>query len=206
MDVRSGYKNTDRKDVRTFFKTFFRGFFLPKFQIFCQCSDFLSIGYYHKQANTFCCYHFSPSSASVLISCQMVVIISKRYLLLPINSVSDTFYRRSYYVLLPRPFMTDMFCSDTFCSAIRFVAICFVPIRVVGRPKIWLKIRKMCLAFSYVNVPVYRLYLSTVCSVYRWYCLPFVPVYSLYLSIVCVSTVCVSIVCTVYRLCVYRWF
>ena len=166
----------------------------------------MSIGYYHKQANTFCCYHFSPSSASVLISCQMVVITSKRYLLLPINSVSDTFYRRSYYVLLPRPFMTDMFCSDTFCSAIRFVAICFVPIRVVGRPKIWLKIRKMCLAFSYVNVPVYRLYLSTVCSVYRWYCLPFVPVYSLYLSIVCVSTVCVSIVCTVYRLCVYRWF
>ena len=136
----------------------------------------------------------------------MVVIISKRYLLLPINSVSDTFYRRSYYVLLPRPFMTDMFCSDTFCSAIRFVAICFVPIRVVGRPKIWLKIRKMCLAFSYVNVPVYRLYLSTVCSVYRWYCLPFVPVYSLYLSTVCVSTVCVSTVCTVYRLCVDRWF
>ena len=136
----------------------------------------------------------------------MVVIISKRYLLLPINSVSDTFYRRSYYVLLPRPFMTDMFCSDTFCSAIRFVAICFVPIRVVGRPKIWLKIRKMCLAFSYVNVPVYRLYcllfvVSTVCT-----CLPFVPVYSLYLSTVCVSTVCVSTVCTVYRLCVYRWF
>ena len=131
LDVRSGYKNTDRKDVRTFFKTFFRGFFLPKFQIFCQCSDFLSIGYYHKQANTFCCYHFSPSSASVLISCEMVEIISKRYLLLPINSVSDTFYRRSYYVLLPRPFMTDMFCSDTFCSAIRFVAIRFVPIRFV---------------------------------------------------------------------------
>ena len=102
--------------------------------------------------------------------------------------------------------MTDMFCSDTFCSAIRFVAICFVPIRVVGRPKIWLKIRKMCLAFSYVNVPVYPLYLSTVCRCLSLVLSTVCTCLSFVLSTVCVSTVCVSIVCTVYRLCVDRWF
>ena len=111
----SGYKNTDRKDVRTFFKTFFRGFFLQKFQIFCQCSYFLSIGYYHMQA--------MRSVADIfLFLCQCSYILSngchyKQALpfVADIFSVRYTFYR-CYYVLLPRPFMADMFCSDTFCS------------------------------------------------------------------------------------------
>ena len=58
--------------------------------------------------------------------------------------------------------------------------------------KIWLKIgKKMCLSFSYVNVPVYCLYLSTVCGVYR------LCVYRLYLSTVCTCLpfVCLPFVC-----------